>query len=304
MGKFFNIRSLLTIGIVIGVVVLIFILTRSCGKSRTVNASISSPEITLGEWITFADSTSGASSWLWEFGNGDYSNERSGKYTFPDEGRYQIRLKVDNEQEKLFMVRVRPYKGNKSLDHLIRIDAPETAVQGEYILFSGEGNDKDWKWEFGESGIIDSREKTAIYAYQNHGVYQVRLTTENTQYPIYHIIEIYPKYMEADSLDAMTLAGNDIKAKLQNIADGKPFNANYNHILKTYLCGNPDALVTINNNKRNDFYSYCQGLRIAGRNNTIVETVYVESNNPESTCIDHVIVLQYDKSAGIPLGTQ
>lgn len=304
MSKIFNSRSLITILVVIGIVALVFFLMRSLGKERTVSASVSSTEIMLGQPIEFADSTSGASGWLWEFGNGDYSYDRAGTYTFPDEGRYQIRLRVDDRMEKLFLVRVRPYDGTQRLGHMISINAPETAVQGEYILFTAEGNDKEWKWEFGESGIIDSREKSAIYAYQNHGIFQVRLTTENTQYPIYHLIEVLPKYMEVDSLDVMTMASLDIKEKLQNIADGKPFNTNYNHILKKYLCNNPDILVTVNNDKRNDFYSYCQGLRIAGRRNTLIDMVYVESSNPESSCIDHILVLQHDKTAGLSPGTK
>lgn len=300
MSKIFNLKSLLTVLIVIGIVALIFVLTRSLGKERTVSASVSSTEVVIGEPLLFADSTSGASVWLWEFGNGDYSNARSGSYTFLDEGRYQIRLRVDDRMEKLFLVRVRPREGAERLEHLIHINAPEAAVQGEYILFSADGNDKEWKWEFGESGIIDSREKSVIYAYRNHGKYRVRLTTEKTQYPIYHQIEILPKYMEVDSLDVMTMAALDIKEKLQNIVNGKSFNTNYNHILKKYLCSNPDILVTVNNEKRNDFYSYCQGLRIAGRNNTIIATVYVESGKPETSCLDHILVLQYDKTSGTP----
>lgn len=300
MSKIFNIKSLAAILFVIGIVLMLFFLTRSWGGGRSVSASISAAEITLGQPIIYADSTAGASNWLWEFGNGDYSTERAGVYTFPDEGRYQIRLKVNHDHEKLFLVRVRPYDNSERFGHLIRINAPETAVQGEHILFSAEGNDKDWKWDFGENGIIDSREKTAIYAYRNHGVYQVKLTTENTQYPIYHLIEVLPKYMEVDSLDVMTMAALDIKEKLQNIADGKPFNANYNHIMKVYLCNNPDVLVTVNNSKRNDFYSYCQGLRISGHGNAIIDYVYVEANDPQSNCINHILVLQHDRSADLP----
>ncbi len=297
MDKIFNIRSLISLAVVIGVVGLVFLLTRSCGGSRLISASVSASEITQGEWITFKDSTSGADYWLWEFGNGDYSEEQSGEYLFPDEGRYQIRLRVDGELEKLFMIRVRPRSSEHRSDHLIRINAPETAIQGEHVLFSAEGADLDWKWEFGESGIIDSREKTAIYAYRDYGTFQVRLTTENTQYPIFHTIEVLPKYMETDSLDAISVASNEIKLRLQQIADGKPFNIHYNYILEKYLCGDPDVLVTVNNTKRNDFYSYCQGLRFTGRANTVIDMVYVESSDPENECIDHIVVLQYDKSA-------
>jgi hypothetical protein len=300
MGNMFNSKSMTVSLSVLLLIVVVFVLVRSCGEERIVRASVSDTEIELGRPIQYADSTAGAKSWLWEFGNGDYSIESGGSYTFPEQGRYQVRLRVDNEQEKLFMIRVRPFDGQGRQDHVIQIDAPDSAIQGEYISFSAVGNDREWKWEFGESGIIDSRERTAIYAYRNHGIYQVRLTSENTQYPAYHIIEILPKYMETDSLDAMTLSARDIQQRLQNIADGKPFNVNYNYILKTYLCDNPNVLVTVNTSKRNDFYSYCQGLRIAGAKNTVVDMVYVEANNPANSCIDHIIVLQYDKSSPRP----
>lgn len=292
MNKYFNTRSLVSTLIVVSLIIVLVIIMRSCGRERIVRASVSSTDIVLGQQIGYADSTSRAETWLWEFGNGDYSTEQAGTYEFKEEGRYQIRLKVNHNLKKEFQVMVRPRPERQS-DHLIRINAPATAVQGEYILFSAEGNDMDWRWEFGESGIIDSREKTAIYAYQNHGIYQVRLSTEKTQYPVTHWIEVMPKYMEVDSLDAMTIAGNDIRQRLQNISDGKPFNPNYNHVLNTYLCQNPDVLVTVNNNRRNDFYSYCAGLRVAGRG-TYIETVFVESSKPETGCIDHLIVVQYD----------
>ncbi|NDV64665.1 PKD domain-containing protein [Bacteroides sp. 224] len=309
MNKFINTRALVSILIVVCLIVGLIIMMRSCGRERIVYASISSNDIVLGDSITFADSTSRAKSWLWEFGNGNYSSERAGTYKFPETGRYQVRLKVNDELEKTFLVQVRPKASEEYNEHLIHINAPSSAMQGEYILFSAEGNDRDWRWEFGESSVIDSREKTPIYAYDKHGIFIVKLSTEKTQYPITHRIEIFPKYMENDSTDMMTMAGNDIKEKLQNIANGKSFNTNYNHILNKYLCKKPEVLVTVNNTKRNDFYSYCQGLRLTGRGTTI-EAVFVESKNPEgkqnnsennpesnniekTICIDHIIILQY-----------
>lgn len=295
MNKFFNKRAVLALGIIVTVILVAFFLMRSCDGDRTISASLSTTEVMLGERIYFADSTYRAERWVWEFGNGDYSEEQSGYYVFPDEGRYQVRLRVDNKLEKQFIVRVKPY-AHEELDQIIRINAPETAIQGEYILFMGEGNDKEWRWEFGESGIVDSREKNPIYSYSKHGTYQILLSTENTQYPVMHMIEILPKYIEGDSTSALSLAALDIKEKLQNIADGKPFNANYNAILNKYLCGKANIMVTVNNNKRNDFYSYCQGLRLIGKDNTVIETVYAESKNPGSNCIDNLIVLQHDKN--------
>ena len=100
--------------------------------------------------------------------------------------------------------------------------------------------------------------------------------------------------MENDSTDVFVLIGNDIKEKLQAIADGKPFNTNYNYIMNSYLCKNPDIPVIINNTKRNDFYSYCQGLRFIGRKKTIIDNVIVDVDS-QSECVKKLTVVQFDK---------
>ncbi|MCS2282397.1 PKD domain-containing protein [Bacteroides thetaiotaomicron] len=56
-----------------------------------------------GETVHYADSTCNARSWLWEFGNGDISHERSGEYVFKKPGRYQVRLQWRED-----------WKGNRS----------------------------------------------------------------------------------------------------------------------------------------------------------------------------------------------
>ena len=138
---------------------------------------------------------------------------------------YKIRLTVNGNLERYFDVRVKEKTNTEDL-HLVHIIAPKEAIQGENIIFRGEGHDEQWRWEFGETGMIDSREKTTLYAYTEPGEYEVLLNTENTRYPIRHRINILPYYSENDSTDVMVLIGLDIKEKLQNIADGKPFNVN------------------------------------------------------------------------------
>jgi hypothetical protein len=120
----------------------------------------------------------------------------------------------------------------------------------------------------------------------------VELSTEDTKYPIRHKIEIYPEYMAQDTLDVLTMVGNDIREKLQAIVDGKPFNPNYNHILAKYLCNNPDVIVYINNDKRNDFYSYCQGLKLIGRKITTIVEVTVVPDESDPKCLQKLYVKQ------------
>ncbi|NDV70014.1 PKD domain-containing protein [Dysgonomonas sp. 25] len=292
MGKLNNYRVFVVIGVIALCIILAFVI-RSLFTTREIAASVSPLDIEIGQPIIYNDSTKGANAWLWEFGNGDESTSQQGKYTFAETGRYQIRLKVDNKQEKKFVINVRA-KQNDEEEQLVHIEAPKTAMQGEYIIFRGEGPSKEWRWEFGETGIVDSREKSAIYKYELPGNYEVLLSTEETQYPVRHQIEILPQYTEDESTDVESLIGNDIKEKLQNIIDQKPFNKNYNYVLSTYLCNNPNTLVVVNNNKKNDFYSYCQGLKIIGRKKTTIDNVIIELDPLNDACIQKLIVVQYD----------
>ncbi len=292
MGKLLNNRTYIIVGVVVACISLAFFV-RSCMEKREITATISPLNVELGNPITYADSTRGADTWYWEFGNGDSSPHQKGNYTYTEAGKYQIRLTVNGNYIKKIIVNVRPQRQDAD-EHLIKIEAPLTALQDEYIIFRGEGTSNEWRWEFGETGRVDAKEKTAIYKYSQPGTYEVLLTTEETKYPIRHIIEITPQYSESDSTDIETMIGNDIKLKLQAIVDQKPFNTNYNYVMTSYLCNNPNTQVIINNSKRNDFYSYCQGLKIIGRKQTVIENVLVELDQEKETCVKKIIVIQTD----------
>lgn len=292
MGKFSTYRVYVII-LSVAVCIAAAFLIRYLLATQEIKASVSPLEVELGMPVHYADSTSGSSHLLWEFGDGNSSGERRGVHFFEKAGRYQVRLMVDGNPGKRFLVNVRP-AGEGDIVDLIRINAPQTGMQGEYIVFRGEGLSNEWRWEFGESGAVDSREKSAIYKYEYPGIYEVLLSTEETKYPVRHLIEIFPQYMEGDSVDVETLIGNDIKEKLQNIVDQKPFNTNYNYILSNYLCDNPNTPVVINNAKKNDFYSYCQGLKIIGRKKTIIDNVVIELDTSNDACIRRLNVIQSD----------
>lgn len=291
MGKLLNHHLYIVIAAIVILIATVFIV-RTCTYQREVNAQVSPLNVEQGSSIAFADSTKGADRWLWEFGNGDTASTQRGQYTFPETGRYQIRLTVNDKYMKKFIVEVRNQKDNEDME-LIKIIAPDNALQGEYITFRGDGSSRDWRWEFGESGKVDAMEKTAIYKYDMPGRYTISLRTEETKYPVLHTIDIIPQYMDNDSTDVASIIGNDIKEKLQAIVDQKPFNKNYNYVLETYLCRNPNTPVIINNNKKNDFYSYCQGLKILGRNRTVIEKVLIDMQESDA-CIKKIIVIQTD----------
>lgn len=295
MNKFTHIPALVVFVVLAVTTCAIILLVRSCRSGMEVSASLSATEVEPGGRFTYADSTRSARTWLWEFGDGYSSAKPSGTYAYQNPGNYRIRLTVNGEYEKLFTVRVKPAENN-SLSRVAGIAAPTVALQGEYIVFNGVGDDKEWRWEFGASGIVDSREKNPIYAYTEPGKYQVQLRTENTQYPVIHNIEILPGYSPSDSTDVMSVIAQEIRKHLQAICDGGHFNNNYNQIVKNYLCSDEKTEVSINNSKFNDIYSYCQGLAAIGRGRKLlIEHVAVEIPDMESGCVTRIIVIQTEK---------
>ncbi|MDR2474396.1 MAG: PKD domain-containing protein [Bacteroidales bacterium] len=292
MNNIFNRRTVIIL-LSLAIIICLVLGFRAYLSARPVQASVTPADVELGVPIQYADSTKSADRWLWEFGNGDTSEAQSGEYTYPTTGKYQIRLTVDGKLEKKFIVNIRPVPQESPQEQLIEIVAPSAGLESEWITFRGEGSSKEWRWEFGETGMVDARERTAIYRYSEPGEYEVLLSTEETQYPIRHKINIEPRYTEADTTNIETMISNEVKEKLQAIIDQKPFNSNYNYILKTYLCNNPNTLVVVNNSKKNDFYSYCQGLKIIGRKRTIIENVLFDWD--KDYCIVKLIVIQTER---------
>lgn len=82
MDKLLNAKTLIIIAIFIICIAAFSALHRSCAPARTINAYISPIDVELGESVRFADSTRYASKWLWEFGNGDFTELQSGEYFF------------------------------------------------------------------------------------------------------------------------------------------------------------------------------------------------------------------------------
>jgi len=286
---------IILIGIIACVVVAFFI--RLSLNDQDTQALVYPLEVYEGDPVTYVDSTRNAKKWLWEFGNGESSEDRAGEYRYEGVGSYKIRLTVDDSRQMDFLVAVKP-RPIVIHDSLIKINAPDTAMQNEQIIFRGIGPSKQWRWSFGRTGVIDSREQIAVYSYSSPGTYIVELMTEETKYPILHQIVINPTYVPQP--DIIESGGNenaekeaDIARRLQAIIDGKPFNTNYNHILNQYLCNNPQVLVEINGEKKNDFYSYCQGLRIiARRNNTVIEDVTIVIDRSSPRCVQKLHVRQ------------
>ncbi len=269
MGKVFSKGQLIVFGMMLYMIVASMII-KSCSRETTIRAAVSPLDVEIGSPVRFSDSTLNAQNVIWEFGNGDISRDKSGLYTFRQVGHYQIRLTVDKDKSQCFMVNVKEKKSVKD-NRMIRIKAPSTVVQNEQVVFMAVGDSDNWRWEFGETGQVDSQDQNPIHVYSKVGVYEVKLMAGNMMYPIVHTIEVMPEFAIDESTDIDSQASDEFKDRLQQIIDEKNvFNTNYNYLLRNYLCGNADVLVLINGTNENDFYSYCNGLRIMGKQQSTV----------------------------------
>ncbi len=224
-------------------------------------------KLSVGDTLFYADKTSFSAFKKWEFGDGNVSVIDSGYHFYKKPGFYQVTLTLNDKYSKTFSIEVLSSGKRASvMDSITTIEAPTQAMQFENVIFRAKSpNAKLFSWKFGESGTIDSKEQMVIYAYKNPGDYVVTLYTEETAYPITHKIKVLPSFkVLSDSTaieDVYKEIDEDFKSRLQQIANGSNFNANYNYLLDKYLCKNENVATKVNTSKINTFYYYCAGLQ-------------------------------------------
>ena len=119
MNKLFTKGRLIVYGTML-LLVVVSIAIKSCTADMPIRASISPLNVEVGTPIHYVDSTYNTSHILWEFGNGDISNDKSGFYTFNEIGRYQVRLIVNRAKSQCFIVNVRERRSDRN-DKMVKI---------------------------------------------------------------------------------------------------------------------------------------------------------------------------------------
>ena len=239
---------------------------------------------------------------VWFFGNGDsIVSNKNVNYSYNKNGKYLITLRVDNKFDFSKQISIVNSRSLTAYDSIPKIFCEDFAYVGEEVVFSSYalGSTK-WYWEFGETGTVDSYEKQAIYKFSKPGTYTIQLETDKTKYPITRDIEIYPLYeefKEPEKIDSTGIITNDIKKRLQIIAglsanNQSAFNAQVNYLKKKYFCHDLSKIVVVvNEEKYNDFLSYCQGLHYLGGKATIINEVKLDTIK----CFKEIKVTQTSK---------
>ena len=128
--------------------------------------------------VNFSDQSTGASSWLWNFGDGGTSNLKNPVHTYQNYGSYTVSLQATNGGACSNMVTksqfIQTAAPNIKLDSLnSRGCAPFTYTPS--IIGNPIDGIKSYSWIFGD-GATSTSANPAPHLYSNAGVYVVKLT--------------------------------------------------------------------------------------------------------------------------------
>lgn len=213
--------------------------------------------LTAGEPLSFADSSTAATRWRWEFGQGSQSTQQRGVFRYYRAGTYLVRLTVNDRFVRTFSVRVKPAPLPLAPLQLV---GPSEGYQDEQLTFQAFGRPASkYSWRFGESGHIDAAEPTVIYAYRKPGRYVVELRTDATAPVLRRAVRIVPRFGTFSPRPVPPV--DNIRWHLQRIADGRQVNRQYLYLLNEYLCGQASVPVVVGESPPRDFYAYCMNLQ-------------------------------------------
>jgi PKD repeat protein len=128
--------------------------------------------------VSFTNGTSNATSYLWDFGNGQISTVQNPTYTYPVQGNYNVTLKAANSCD------TNTYKMLLKVDALPK--ANFTANTNDYcspanVRFTNasSNNVAGYQWLFPGGTPATSTDVNPSVVYQNSGVYDVYLIVSN-----------------------------------------------------------------------------------------------------------------------------
>lgn len=184
------------------------------------NATAVTADTTLPMTVNFAANSAGATSWFWEFGDGNTSSLQNpvNIYTIP--GPYDISLIVSNGSCSdtisyagviLGAGVVLPSLGNDSV-HVP--DPVYSCVPYEMNFTNPALNTVSWFWDFGDG--ITSTLENPVHIYTDPGVYTVSLITTDINGQIDTIVQPSPFYLTGSSADFQLNYANNCQGSTIN----------------------------------------------------------------------------------------
>lgn len=149
------------------------ILFSSCEKDPVASFTVSKSNAMVNEIITFSNTSENASSYLWEFGDGNSSTEENPTHSYSDAGNFTVTLTASGNGIVSFTNKIitiyfpAPAAG-------FTMDKTE-AETGETISFNNTSqNATSYLWQFGDGDT--STEVNPTHSYSSSGSFDITLT--------------------------------------------------------------------------------------------------------------------------------
>ncbi len=149
--------------------------------SISCNAEFS--KVVKGNRVYFSNKSTGSiTNYFWEFGNGDYSNEKNPIHTFENNGYYDVYLSIYDSLTGC---------QDSYLKNIYVYDSTKTALNAFFDYFNkpltskvsfsdkSSGNITNWYWTFGDGNYTE--EQNPDHIYNNPGFYKVCLIVYDSE---------------------------------------------------------------------------------------------------------------------------
>jgi PGF-pre-PGF domain-containing protein len=127
--------------------------------------------------VLFTDSSKGATSWLWKFGDGTTSKEKNPVHNYSAAGNYTALLVVSNNNGWNTKTQeiIAQGEGQENILPVAEFDADTSSGSVQFTDLSQNAN--GWNWDFGDG--VTSTDQYPVHAYSAAGNYTVTLTVSN-----------------------------------------------------------------------------------------------------------------------------
>jgi len=136
--------------------------------------------------VRFTDtSTVLATSWLWDFGDGNTSTQENPVHTYPAPGNFTVTLTAKNRGGNSSRVldtpiTVLPNRVRPGPDFSVNASSGSAPLAVQFTDLSTGPGITGWAWDFNNDGVIDSTDQNPVCVYKLAGTYTVNLTVTNT----------------------------------------------------------------------------------------------------------------------------
>lgn len=129
--------------------------------------------------VKFQNTSSGVSTYLWSFGDGNQSSEENPSHTYSGAGKYTVTLKVGGPGGcEAVAIKEDIIEVQETADIQISANQYAQCLNGEAIQFSLQGNPEAVRWDFGDGSSSVALQPQHLYT--STGVYAVSVWVKDT----------------------------------------------------------------------------------------------------------------------------